>query len=243
MNRDEKAAETYLISQIRETKIYEPDGNIPPDFSLGSSIGVEVRRLNQNYFDGSTVEGLEQLDFSIHKSLRTVLTSYDKRYAGQSYWIGVQYERPFRGKTKKIKADMKKALDGFLEQGEHTPCSLHVNENVELTVFASRPVPNRIFRHAISSDDDSGGGVIQIYIDNITHCITEKTAKVKPHREGYCVWWLILVDNMGMGLIADETDEVKSALLSLGAFTRVIVINHSGTECLLDMRINSIVEK
>jgi len=40
--------------------IYEPDGNIPPDFLVEGRIAVEVRRLNQNYVSGSgQLEGLE----------------------------------------------------------------------------------------------------------------------------------------------------------------------------------------
>lgn len=34
---------------------YEPDGNIPSDFLLDGNTAIEVRRLNQNYFDGDHI--------------------------------------------------------------------------------------------------------------------------------------------------------------------------------------------
>ena len=41
--------------------VYEPDGNVPPDFAIDGSIAVEVRRLNQNYEEPDGAEGLEEL--------------------------------------------------------------------------------------------------------------------------------------------------------------------------------------
>ena len=61
LDDSESLVEQYLIGLDRGVVVFEPDGNIPPDFSLAGTIGVEVRRLNQNYEqpDGS-VENLEK---------------------------------------------------------------------------------------------------------------------------------------------------------------------------------------
>jgi hypothetical protein len=48
MKRDEKKAREYLESLGFKQIIYEPDGNIPPDFLVESSIAIEVRCLNQH---------------------------------------------------------------------------------------------------------------------------------------------------------------------------------------------------
>ncbi|MDO9271654.1 MAG: hypothetical protein Q7T94_01375 [Rugosibacter sp.] len=62
MDDSERLAEKYLLALNCGEVVFEPDGNIPPDFSVDARIGVEVRRLNQNYekSDGS-IEGLEEL--------------------------------------------------------------------------------------------------------------------------------------------------------------------------------------
>lgn len=55
MDESECLAEQYLLSLERGSVVYEPDGEKIPDFALAGTIGVEVRRLNQNYryLDGS----------------------------------------------------------------------------------------------------------------------------------------------------------------------------------------------
>jgi hypothetical protein len=50
MNSKEKIAQNYLVSLGFKDIVFEPDGNIPPDFAVEGKIAVEVRRLNQNYF-------------------------------------------------------------------------------------------------------------------------------------------------------------------------------------------------
>ena len=46
MKPEEKTAEKYLSALSLGPVTYEPDGNVPPDFKVGKSLGVEVRRLN-----------------------------------------------------------------------------------------------------------------------------------------------------------------------------------------------------
>jgi len=44
----ETQARRYLEHLGCKDIVYEPDGNVPPDFVVDGRIGVEVRRLNQN---------------------------------------------------------------------------------------------------------------------------------------------------------------------------------------------------
>ncbi len=69
MNKDEKIVKNYLNKLNIGIPIYEPDGNTPPDFAIGKQLAIEVRRLNRNYFNNSKVEGLDELQFRIHKIL------------------------------------------------------------------------------------------------------------------------------------------------------------------------------
>jgi len=48
MDSSETLAKEYLRFLGYTDIIYEPDGNIPPDFLVNGRIAVEVRRLNQN---------------------------------------------------------------------------------------------------------------------------------------------------------------------------------------------------
>ena len=48
MNDSEKSVYEYLTSLGLGAVVYEPDGKVPPDFSVDGRTAVEVRRLNQN---------------------------------------------------------------------------------------------------------------------------------------------------------------------------------------------------
>ena len=65
MKPEESAAQKYLKSLDLGKVNFEPDGNIPPDFTINNHIGIEVRQLNQHFFNGDKPEGLEQLNFPI----------------------------------------------------------------------------------------------------------------------------------------------------------------------------------
>jgi hypothetical protein len=69
MNREEKIAEAYLKSLGFKNVVFEPDGNIPPDFSMDGRIAVEVRRLNQHFFTKDEVRGLEEGRLPLFKLL------------------------------------------------------------------------------------------------------------------------------------------------------------------------------
>ncbi|MEK0338505.1 MAG: hypothetical protein QQN41_13835, partial [Nitrosopumilus sp.] len=65
MNRDEKIANNYLKQQDFSQIVYEPDGNISPDFLLDNSIAVEVRRLNQHQLVNGVYKPIEELDYKL----------------------------------------------------------------------------------------------------------------------------------------------------------------------------------
>jgi len=236
MNQEEKTAEKYLVGLSRGVVKFEPDGNIPPDFSLASTIGIEVRRLNQNYFDGNSAEGLEKRSISLEQIFKRVLNSFDKKFNGHSYWVVIVYQRPLRDGGKTVAADMNKVLESFLKGTRTTPCTLQVNNNIRFEIRRSRTVPNRVFRYAITSDNDSGGLVVQMYAQNIAHCIQEKEQKIVPHKNRYKDWWLLLVDTMmAWDLEPSEVDEVRAGIATHGGFNKIFVIDYFGNRRLLEI--------
>lgn len=215
---------------------FEPDGNIPPDFSVASTIGVEVRRLNQNYFDGDDAEGLEEQSIPLEQGFRRVLSSFDTKFDGHSYWVGIIYQRPVRGGGRSVGSDITEALESFLKGDRTTPSVLQANENIQLVIRPSSSTRGPLFRRAISVDDDYGGSDVQVYSENIAHCIHEKERKVLPFKSRYSEWWLLLVDTMMFWDFEPwEVDEVRSGITSFGGFGRVTVIDYLGDRCLLEL--------
>jgi hypothetical protein len=75
---------------------YEPDGNVLPDFSVGQTTGVEVRRLNQLHIDdNSKIVGLELADMALWPRMTNFINNYSvPSRPTQTYGIFYTFTRP-----------------------------------------------------------------------------------------------------------------------------------------------------
>jgi hypothetical protein len=235
MKAEEQIAEDYLRGLGIGSVIFEPDGNIPPDFSVGSSTGVEVRRLNQNYFGEDDPKGHEELSIPLWRTVEKVASEFNNQFAGKSYWILPKYWRPPRQSGGETAKSVRDSLEGFLRRGGKVPDELVVNDHLKLIVWPSSPVQGRVFRLGGGYDRDSGGGLVPMYADNISYCIREKSEKIGPYQNRYDTWWLLLVDLLGWGIDDFEESELRSMIPSLGRFDRVILIGSQYGELRLDL--------
>ena len=229
MNLDEERVFNYLKAHLSENVIWEPDGNVPPDFLIDSEIAIEARRLNQNFFNKEMSEGLEQLSFPIFDVFNSVLKSFDFCYQGYTYWVAIDFDRPLNLSMRHAKNDMEVTLKNFLINGvSQYPQLLSVNAKIEFTVFPSQPISGRLFRPAVGVDGDAGGWVVPIYKKNLRLCVIEKSSKVANYLSKYHVWWLYLVDHMGWGLDESETKDLISSISDICNFDGVFIISNDG---------------
>jgi len=235
MKVEEKIAGDCLGRLRLGTVQFEPDGNIPPDFSVGDSIAVEVRRLNQNYFGDGDPEGLEELSFPRRKLLRRALSEFDDRFDGKSYLVYVIYGRPSKATGREMAKYIRDSLGDFLNGGGQAPTELAVSDHLRLKVYASNPMQGRLFLLAGDSDRDSGGAVIPMYVRNISYCIREKSRKIAPYEYQYGIWWLLLIDYLDWGLDSRDRAYIASEILNLGRFDRVLVIDRRRGAIRLDL--------
>lgn len=138
MNQEERTADKFLRALAQATPQFEPEGyKLPPDFKLPPAIGIEVRRLNQNFFDGSDATGLEELEIPLHAIFKRVLESFDNQFAGRTYWVGITYKRPMICSMKDVGRHMTKTLERFLQNPGQAPCHLQVNSNIDFEIRPS----------------------------------------------------------------------------------------------------------
>jgi hypothetical protein len=235
MKPEEVSTNKYLRNHYGENVVFEPDGNIPPDFLVNSVYAVEVRRLNQQFFEDDQALGLEQLSFPLANAVKEVLSSYDSQYSGKSYWVNIYYKRPLDRNIRQVKSEMQIALNDFLQSDLALPCTIRVNEKIDLYIDSSDLVSEQVFRIAIEGDDDAGGGVISVYSQNIRHCIFDKSSKINRYKSRYSSWWLYLVDYMELGLSNEDVTNVMSTISYLGEFDKVVIINHAGEFLLFEV--------
>lgn len=235
MNAEEQMAEIYLQDLPIDSVTFEPDGNIPPDFSVGSSTGVEVRRLNQNFFEEDDPKGLEELSIPLWRILEKEVSEFDDQFDGKSYWVVMEYGRPSRQSGGETAKSVRASLEDFLKRGGQAPDEFAVNEHLRLKVYPSSPAQGRTFRLGGGIDRDRGGWLLPMYADNVTYCITEKSRKIAPYENRYDTWWLLLVDFLGWGISSSEELKLRSMIPSLGRFDRVILIDNQRGELRLEM--------
>jgi hypothetical protein len=201
-----------------------PRGNIPPDFRLNKIVAVEVRRLNQNIFKGKKPKGLEQEQIKLYRVLSKVFREFNCSIPTDNYWIHLDFKRPIR-KISNIESAARSGLLSFIKSKPPTPFKIILSRNVSIIVFKAKRKSPKVFDVGMQSDWDSGGWVSSLYVENINHCIAEKTKKIQAYKSKYCEWWLVLVDFLLGGIGEPEKTFVIQHINKNMDWKKVIVIH------------------
>lgn len=225
MDPAERIARACLIHMGHGDPVFEPDGNIPPDFLIDGRVAVEVRRLNQNVQDeNGTWRGLEEVDIPLLQSIRRSLADLGPREADQSWYVSYRFRRPIAA-PRQVSREITTFLTAFRERPEQQqidadlPCGLHIS---------LRPTEDRRpseFVLASYTDRDSGGWLLHEIGENLKICIADKTRKVAAYRSRYDQWWLVFIDMIGWGLSEFDRELFKNAVRIEHNWDRVILVD------------------
>lgn len=222
MKREEKIANDYFISEGFNKILYEPDGNIPPDFLLNDSIAVEVRRLNQHLKRQKNPIPLEELEFKLMPRIRNLLKSISAPEINSSAFLTISYGRPLKV-DKKLLQDINNILHEHIqfikEKREY-----NIRENLKIRIWPTKRKLSGIYEIGIQSDHDSGGFIVGEIYRSLNIIIEEKVLKIKPYQKKYNDWWLLLIDHMGFGLDDQEINQLKSLSLENHSFKKIIIL-------------------
>ncbi|MGA2217939.1 MAG: hypothetical protein ABSG51_07625 [Terracidiphilus sp.] len=216
MNDSEAQALRYLSSLGFAQVVYEPDGNVPPDFLVNGRVAVEVRRLNFNYVDeAGHVEGVENSQFALLRYMRRLLPTFGPPKAGQSWIVRFWFKRPLPP-LDKLRRAIQVALSRFRD-GQLGDQEISISDQFTLYLFpCTVAFPNRFVLGGYV-DRNAGGWVVSELEKNIQICVKEKTGKITRMRAKYPEWWLVLVDHIGFGQ--------KESLNVRHEWDKVILIN------------------
>src|SRR5213595_1852143 len=98
MDSSEGIVSEYLSHRGFRDVVYEPDGNVPPDFLVDGRIAVEVRRLNQHERIGDVPRGLEQTSIPLDRLVIRILESMGPPTVGMSWFVSYSFRRPLPSK-------------------------------------------------------------------------------------------------------------------------------------------------
>lgn len=88
---EEKRAEEFLAHTGYHNIVYEPDGNVTPDFLVDGRIAVEVRRLNQNIVSSDRSQGLETDLISLSRIVKSLALSFGPPIQGVSWFLHFRF--------------------------------------------------------------------------------------------------------------------------------------------------------
>ncbi len=192
MDASEALVETHLRSLGLGAVVFEPDGNIPPDFLIDGRIAVEVRRLNVNVDAGKGMEGLEETSISLRHRMLKLLADYGSAPAGETWAVGYTFSRPI-SPWRRLEPAIRMVLDGFGGPKESDRRDFQLEPGFRLKLRRVTPASERYIPLG-ESDLDAAGYVVPMVTENLIHCIAEKSAKIAPHKHKYAEWWLVMPD-------------------------------------------------
>jgi len=225
MDRSEAVVQVLLANMGFSKVVYEPDGNIPPDFVVNDEIAVEVRRLNQNFDDGSGARGLEEVSTPLWQKITNLVESIGET-DGNSWFVFFSFSRPVP-RWRELEPELRSALLEFKANADRSMGTIYKTQNFQMRVGEASEPLETFFRMGGMSDRQAGGWVVSELISNIKHCASEKLRKIDPHRPKYKSWWLALTNYTGFGLGEHESQQLRQHLARPRGWDKVILVDPS----------------
>lgn len=226
MDRSEAIAEKFLGSLGFENIVFEPDGNVPPDFLCDSKIAVEVRRLNQHQqLANGKIKSLDETSIPFVLRLKNELKTFGPPTSEFSWFVIFHFNRPLAN-WKNLQPQISEYLKAFQSSASPDNCTLTVSSAFEIVlVKASNVVENHYFAFGGFSDRDSGGWLIYEIEKNLKIVIEEKTKKISKFRHKYSEWWLVLPDHIGYGLNEFDRNAFREHVEIESIWDKIILID------------------
>ena len=226
MDRSETIAKKYLESLSFKDVIFEPDGNIPPDFLCDQKVAVEVRRLNQHKETPSgKFKGLDETSIPFLHRLQNELKNYGPSLDSISWFVLFKFSRPIE-KWKTLRPKIKESLKAFKYSETEGICTISISPTFELElVRASEVKDDYLFAFGGISDTDSGGWLLQELQKNLQIVIDEKTEKISRVRHKYPEWWLVLLDHIGFSLSDIEREIFEGQIESKNNWDKIVLLD------------------
>ena len=235
MDKSEQMVERYLGGLGFDSIIFEPDGNVTPDFLVDGRIAVEVRRLNQNEVTDSELHGLEKSDIRLRMTVQKLLASLGPTGTGVSWIVTYSVKRPFPP-WHQLLAVLRQRLEAFrVNPGNERRASFTIGDRFRVALLQAEHAHPQLFIFGSSVDLDTGGWVFEETQKNLRLCVAEKTMRIARVRHKYPEWWLVLVDRIGYGVDACDRKLLAEHLAIEHDWNKVILLSPFDHTCAFEV--------
>jgi len=233
MDNTERIACSFLASLGYQGIVYEPDGNIPPDFAIEGTIAVEVRRLNQNERGRDFLKGLEEAERPLLGKLKKFLKSFGLAET-VGWWVLIRFKRPIP-RWERIEHNLRQFFSSIEDNPHLKKITKRIGNNFEIELLPRALPVDYVFELGVIDDLDEGGWVIEEVEYNLRLCIDEKTKKVARFRHRYSEWWLILVDHVAYGMSEESRSVFCESVNIQHDWDRITVVSPIDPACHFDL--------
>ncbi|NTU74376.1 hypothetical protein HGB07_09680, partial [Candidatus Roizmanbacteria bacterium] len=223
MDTAEQCVERFLRWKGYSNVVFEPDGNIPPDFLINGQVAVEVRRLIQYESTTRKPKSVSENSIPLDKNLRKLLSNLGRPTKQQSWFVYVTFARPL-DPWKKLEPKIRSWLEAFRDGPQTAGTDNDFGNGLTMKVFRGLEQQS-LFVLAGYSDQDSGGWITDQLEESLKFVIPEKSAKIAQYRSKYKEWWLVLTDQIGTGLDFAERAEFKVRFTLQHDWDKIILVN------------------
>lgn len=225
MKREEELVAAYLAHCGCSDIVYEPDGNIPPDFLVNGHVAVEVRRLNQNFCTEDRYEGVEETAIPTYHRIKAVASEFGPPTGDASYFLNYTISRPLEN-SRTLLPKLRNTLEAFRRGYYEEDIEIAVGRGLVVDFFRASKLHTTMFLVGAWSDWETGGFVVSEMAENLKICIEEKSAKIKTVASKYPQWWLVLVDMISYGFLnVDEQDQLRKYVERPNCWDKIIIVN------------------
>lgn len=223
MDAAEQCVEQFLKWRGHASVVFEPDGNIPPDFLVDGRIAVEVRRLIQHESTTGKPRSVSEAAIPLEKNLKGLLGELGSPNQGKSWFVFVKFGRPVE-RWKTLEPRIRAWLEVFRDGPQTAGAESDFGSGLTMRVFRAQ-LRAHLFVPAGDSDQDSGGWITDELDKSLRIVVPEKSAKIAHLRSKYAEWWLALTDHIGPGLDAAERAQFKVTFSLTHDWNKIILVN------------------
>ena len=141
---------------------------------------------------------MEETSIPLAMRMNKLLASFGSAQDGESWYVFYRFTRPIEWDS--IEIELRQVLSEFKQRSSRGKSTLMSSGTIEVVVFRAPRPRDSFYVLGGSSDQDSGGWLLEKLEENIIYCAKEKWQKISNVKSRYPVWWLALVDHIGFSL-------------------------------------------
>ncbi|HEY9033006.1 MAG TPA: hypothetical protein VIN71_03630 [Pseudomonadales bacterium] len=198
MDDTEQIVRSWLQQQGYQQIVYEPDGNVTPDFVLDGRIAVEVRRLNLNTIEHRAGRA-DVAPSALCAGLQALLAELSVSSTSEQSWLlDVRY-RSRQPDWSALRPVLARALADFACAGSPRQGIVFSNDDMVIAALARSPRSQQN-EFVLLRCQPSETPLATLLLENIRYCSNEKLAKIARVRDKYPQWWLVLVNYLSVDI-------------------------------------------